>query len=338
VAGAGYISNEHTPVVPPELCRVQIVDIRQLRALDLEPLLREETAEWRTELDWDFSKSAELVRTLAGKGWLNGAALLESGRVTGYGYTGLEGRNASVWDVYLRPSSRGGNAERTLLRALFDALMESPAVDRIESQLMLIASASAEALQRGPIRLFERLLMTLDAQAHLPPRRGSVLQAFGIESWKNGAYDAAGNVISLAYAGQIDAIIHEHYRSREEASRFVYNLIHFPGCVAFHRAASCVAFDRITGQMAGVALSMFIADDVAHIAELCVVPQLQGIGLGYELLRQSVETLRQAGAKRISVTVTAANHTALRLYERFGFRESRRFYAFLWERDTAVAR
>jgi ribosomal protein S18 acetylase RimI-like enzyme len=327
----GHISNG--------LCCARMVDLRQLKSIDLDPLLREETAEWRSELDWDFSKSADLVRNFADSGRLNGAALLEKGQVAGYGYTGLEGRNASVWDVYLRPRSRSGDAEQALLHTLFDALIESPAVDRIESQLMLVAPPSAEALRRGRfVRLFERLLMTLDAQVQLPPARTSVLQTFQIERWNNSAYAAAGNVISLAYAGQIDATIHEHYGSTAEAGRFVYNLVHFPGCASFHRSASCVAFDRATGQMAGVALSMFIAADVAHIAELCVAPQSQGIGLGYELLRWSVESLRKAGAKRISVTVTAANHTALRLYKRFGFRESRRFYAFLWERDAAVPR
>lgn len=339
MTGNGDISNECAPVVASELCRTQIVDIRQLRALDLDSLLREETAEWRTELDWDFSKSADLVRKFADNGWLNGAALLEEGRVTGYGYTGLEGRKASVWDVYLRPAWRSGNAEPMLMSTLFDALIENPAVDRIESQLMLVAPSSAEALRRRHlIRLFERLLMTLDGDAPLSPARTSVLQAFEVQSWKSGVYDAAGSLLSRAHAGHIDADMHEHYRSIAEASRFLYNLAHFPGCASFHRSASCVAFDRVTGQMAGVALSMFVATDVAHVAELSVAPQFQGVGLGSELLRRSVESLRKAGAKRITVTVTAANHTALRLYARFGFRETRRFYAYLWERDTAASR
>lgn len=74
-----------------------------------------------------------------------------------------------------------------------------------------------------------------------------------------------------------------------------------------------LAFDLSTGQIAGISLSSFIAEDVAHIAELCVVPRFQGIGLGYELLRRSIEMLRKAGAKRISVTVTDSNRGAVRL-------------------------
>ena len=40
----------------------EIVDLRRLSARELEPLLEEETATWRDELEWDFVKSADLVR------------------------------------------------------------------------------------------------------------------------------------------------------------------------------------------------------------------------------------------------------------------------------------
>ena len=40
----------------------ELIDLRRLSARDLEPLLEEETAAWREELDWDFEKSADLVR------------------------------------------------------------------------------------------------------------------------------------------------------------------------------------------------------------------------------------------------------------------------------------
>jgi len=50
--------------------------------------LLEETGEWSRKLDWDFSKSRDLVRQLADAGALGGAALLDRGEVAGYGYTG----------------------------------------------------------------------------------------------------------------------------------------------------------------------------------------------------------------------------------------------------------
>ena len=37
-----------------------VVDLRQIRAADLERLLAEEIATWRDTLDWDFQSSAGL--------------------------------------------------------------------------------------------------------------------------------------------------------------------------------------------------------------------------------------------------------------------------------------
>lgn len=329
----GSIPNERQHEANPLVSDPRIIDIRNLSACDLEPALLEETAEWSSELDWDFSKSADLVRKFADAHRLTGAALLHRGEISGYGYTGLEGNKGSIWDVYVRPRWRDGNSEQRLLCVLLDALIGCADVCRIESQLMLVEPASAQALQRGHLmRLFERLLMALEANTTLPPGRESVAQRFRLESWNDGGCDAAAKVISLAYAGHVDAEINEHYRTARTATRFVYNLVQFPGCAAFHQPASYLAFDLATGQIAGISLSSFIAKDVAHIAELCIVPRFQGIGLGYELLRRSIEMLRNAGAKRISVTVTASNLGAVRLYTRCGFRQTRLFYAYVWER------
>jgi ribosomal protein S18 acetylase RimI-like enzyme len=309
------------------------VDLRQLSARDLDPLLLEETAEWRRELDWNFSKSADLVRKLADGVGLAGVALLDRGEVAGYGYSGLEEHKGLIWDVYVRPGWRSGNAEAVLFRVLMDALIGTARVRRIESQLMLVETASANALQRQrSVRLFERLLMTRDADTLLAPGRASTTLRFRFEPWSDQHYDPAATVLSLAYAGHTDSQINDHYRTFAGAMRFLHDLVQFPGSAIFHRSASYIAFDATTGQVAGISLASFIDDDVAHITELCVTPQARGAGLGYELLRQSAETLRGAGAKRISLTVTAANEEAIELYMRCGFRAVRRFYAYVWER------
>ena len=44
------------------------------------------------------------------------------------------------------------------------------------------------------------------------------------------------------------------------------------------------------------------------------------------------ELLRARGAKRVSLTVTASNSEAIQLYQRCGFEEVRRFFAYVWDR------
>jgi ribosomal protein S18 acetylase RimI-like enzyme len=311
---------------------LQIVNIGQLSAPELDPLLREETADWNRELDWDFSKSAGLVRKFAEARTLSGAALLDGGELAGYGYTGLEDHLGLIADVYVRPRWRNANTEVLLFRVLFDALIGAPGVRRIESQLMLLETASTKSLERD-LRLFERLLMKLDVNAPVPPGRASSTQRFRIDSWGDHHHDAAATVIPLAYSGHVDSQINEHYRTVAGATDYLHNIVKFPGSATFSQAASFIAFDMATGLAAGMSLSSFVADDVGHIAEICVAPDARGAGLGYELLRQSITMLRGAGAGRVSLTVTATNAEAVRLYTRCGFREVRRFYAYVWERS-----
>jgi ribosomal protein S18 acetylase RimI-like enzyme len=58
---------------------------------------------------------------------------------------------------------------------------------------------------------------------------------------------------------------------------------------------------------------------------------VRGAGVGYELLRQSVALLRAAGCRKTSLTVTASNREAIKLYEGVGFTTIRKFCAYVWE-------
>ena len=310
----------------------EIVDLRRITPRELDPLLLEETTEWETALDWDFSKSADLVRKFSEMRALAGCALVDQGEVAGYGYSVLEEHKGLVGDLYVRPLWRGGDAEIRIFRALLDSLIATPRVQRIESQLMLVEGAVAKALQRERfVRLFERVLMgTADLDSMLPGRR-NLERRFRLERWAAQSHDAAAALIALAYRGHVDAQINDQYQTLGGARRFLYNIVQFPECGLFYAPASFVAFDLKTGWIAGLVLASFIAGSVGHVTQLCVSPDAQGAGLGYELLRQSLHALQSAGARGVSLTVTASNAGALELYRRCGFRERRRFFAYVWE-------
>jgi ribosomal protein S18 acetylase RimI-like enzyme len=44
--------------------------------------------------------------------------------------------------------------------------------------------------------------------------------------------------------------------------------------------------------------------------------------------------LQEHGCRKVSLTVTAANNEAVTLYERMGFRTTRKFCAYVWEGFT----
>ncbi len=310
----------------------QIADLLHLDPAQLEPVLTEETADWARELYWDYSHAADLVRGLLAARRIGGAALLDHDEVAGYGYIGLDGHKGLVADVYVRGAWRGVNAESTLLRVLFDRLIGLPAVTRIEAQLMLVDAAAAKSLEceRG-VHLFERALMTLDSGAFLPPGESPLRRDFRIEPWTDRHLHAAAEVITRAYQGHVDELIHDRYRTVAGAERFLQELIQFPGAV-FNGPASWIAFETGREPAVGFSLAGFVAGGVGHIAELCVTPEGSGAGLGQALLARSLDALCQSGANRISLAVTLANERALRLYRRFGFREKRGFHAYVWER------
>src|ERR1700681_3482010 len=91
------------------------VDLRRLSARDLEPLLQEETAAWRDELEWDFDKSADLVRRFVDLRALNGSAVVEDGEVAGYLYYVVEENKGLIGDLYVLRAFRTVEREHRLL-------------------------------------------------------------------------------------------------------------------------------------------------------------------------------------------------------------------------------
>ena len=314
----------------------EIVDLRKINARDLEPLLADEIQEWRTELEWDFEPSADLVRKYAGTNSLGGAALMVDDQVAGYGYAVLEEPRGIIGDIYVRPHLRNPDSEAQLFRSLLDALIATPRVTRMESQLMLVTPASAAIIEgagasRQPVRLFGRCLMSREAVIPLPPSGAAIHNRFRFERWEDHFMHLAGAIIAGAYKGETDSEINSQYRSPAGARRFLSNIVEFPGCGTFHPSASFVAFDRETGEAAGMVLSSFVASDTGHISQLCVMPGARGAGLGKELLRDSANVLYQHGANRVSLTVTSSNRMAISIYEKFHFRSHRTFFAYIWE-------
>src|SRR4029077_10079875 len=128
------------PALSEPVRQPDIVDLRELRADDLEPLLQEEIRTWDESLDWDFRKSADLVRRFVDLRALNGCALIDGHDVIGYAYFVLEEHKGLIGDLYVRLQSRSVEGENRLLEAVLDEMIVTPHLARIESQLMMIES------------------------------------------------------------------------------------------------------------------------------------------------------------------------------------------------------
>lgn len=310
----------------------RIVDLRELRPGDLDSLLLEETQTWYETLDWDFRASAALVRRFHDMQALHGCALLINGYPVGYCYFVSEEHKGLIGDLYVMKDFVTAENEGVLLETVVQRLMATPFVKRIESQLMMLRTGPAIALpQRQYVRAHLRNFMEVDLAeaAKLPQRK--ISQAVLIDGWTERKQDDAGALIVSAYQGHIDSQINDQYRSPAGARRFLLNIIQYPGCGSFFQPASFVALDAATGKLLGISLSSLVHADIGHITQVCVSHATRGTGVGYELIRRSLESMTKHGCRKASLTVTAANTDAILVYERMGFHKTRTFSAYVWE-------
>jgi len=309
-----------------------LVDLRQLRFEDLEPMLEEETGQWSQRLDWDFRPSAKLVRRFVRMQALHGYALVSGRRVVGYCYFVFEETKGLIGDLYVSRDYQNAENEGRLLGAVLHDLASTANVQRVESQLMMLGEEAPRPLPfPAHMQRFGRNFMAapLDQVTQFAPGRAASVAEFA--GWHEGIQDAAARLIARSYVGHVDSSINDQYRSITGARRFLTNIIQYPGCGTFFPPASCHAVDPQTGRLCGISLASLVAFDVGHITQICVDPEKKGSGTGYEMLRRSMVAMARNGCRLVSLTVTASNKEAIRLYESLGFRLRHSFDAFVWD-------
>ncbi len=313
---------------------MEILDLRQIRSRDLESLLEEENRLWHEQLHWDYSSSADLIKRFVDARALPGYAALEEGRAVGYSFFVYEDYKGLIGNLFVS-GPYSGSTESQLLTHVIETMQETPGIRRIETQLMTFGAGSLEAtFRREHFQAFGRQFMLLGfgQTRALEPR---ALAETEILPWQERYFDDAAALIARAYRNHVDSQINDQYRSVSGATRFLKNIIHYPGCGAFYAPGSFLAFHQKTGTLCGLVLTSVVHPEVGHVTQVCVTSEARGTGIGYELMRRSAESFRAAGFAGVSLTVTSANRRAVGLYERMGFRNLKEFFAYVWNAGGA---
>ncbi len=316
---------------------MEILDLRQIRAHDLEPLLEEEKSLWREQLFWDYSGSADLIKRFVDSRALSGYAAIEDGRTVGYTFFVYEDYKGLIGDLFVARPFRGPT-ELRLLGHVIETMQCTPGVRRIEAQLMTFGAGALEtSFRQESFRAYTRKFMLLEIGAESPRLAPRPTPGIDFLPWSDRFYEEAAALITRAYHNHVDSLINDQYRSLAGATRFLRSVMNYPGCGVFHPQASCVAHHRGLGMACGLILTSVVSQGVGHVTQICAAPEFRGVGLGYELMRRAVESFREAGFRGLSLTVTSANGPAVELYERLGFRTLREFSAFVWDAQRAGA-
>jgi len=315
------------PVAP----QVEVLDLRHFSSRQLRPLLEREAEVWRTRLRWDYRSSTELLLQYLESRILQGFVAVDRGRVCGYTFCVYEGRKAVIGDAFaVRPDGRpDASTTRLLLTHAVEMLRNSPAVDRVESQLLLFDADEFRPLFSGPeFTIYPRLFLGLELPGAARPAV-VVPPGLTVMPWTPQDYQPAAELIHACYEGHADAQINDQYRSLHGSLRFLHNIVRFPGCGVFEAAFSWVLREGHARLPLGLILVSRVGERVGHITQLCVSPQHRHRGLGRLLLERCATSLLDAGFEAVTLTVTEGNTDAVRLYERSGFRSMHRFDAMV---------
>ena len=258
-----------------------------------------------------------------------------NGRVVGYAFGVQEAEKAIVGDVYAfgEGGDRPSPLSNTLLLHLLELLEATPGTERLEAQLLMFdAGTLASPFGVRGFHVFPRLFMHGLLQPR--PPQTELPENLLFEHWHPGLFQAASELIHLAYQGHVDSGINDQYQSVAGSQRFLSNIVRFPGCGEFLPAHSLALRRRDSGFLVGLLLSSAVRFDTAHITQLCLHPGWRGRGLGETLLRAASAGLTAAGYRNLSLTVTAQNTPAVRLYERIGLATRHRFNAYAWQAEN----
>jgi ribosomal protein S18 acetylase RimI-like enzyme len=327
---------------------LEILDLRHFTAPLLRPLLESEGEVWQERLHWDYRASVRLLMQYLDSRMLPGYAAVDAGRVTGYAFCVYEETKAVIGDVFAVPPEVMNGAmlghdkaqtaleiETTLLRHLFETLQNSPHVDRIESQLLLHPSGvHAGAFSQAGFDVYRRLFMVQPlAGVPIAPHVG-LPPELEMRAWRDDDLNAAGRLISEAYAGHPDSVINDQYRSAHGSLRFLHNIVRYSGCGTFSPQVSHIVMERATRDIVGLVLGSRVSGTSGHITQLCVRPHYRRRGLGRMLLGVAAAAFLRQGLSEISLTVTEANARAIELYRSEGYDCRHMFDAAVWQRNS----
>lgn len=315
---------------------MEVVDLRRISALALGPVLEDQKRLWLRELGWDFTPSMAAIVALVDEAQLFGYALRYRHVVVGYCYYIMEERKGIIGDLHLLEPFRNVDNENLLIGASIREMMRAGVARRVESQLMWLTSPFDRTYPFAEFgRSFQREVMEValgpddEPYPELAAAEGDPV----VLAWHNQMVEDAGGLLARAYAGHVDSRVNDQYRTGAIAARFLQNIVDHPGCGTFAHHASYAAYAPagMARRMEGVSLASVVGAGAGHITQICVAPDWRGKGLGYRLLRASLESVRKSGCRRVSLSVTTVNEPARALYARMGFERKRLFPACIWE-------
>jgi ribosomal protein S18 acetylase RimI-like enzyme len=316
----------------------EILDLRHFTAAMLRAVLDAEGQIWKKRLGWDYRASARLLMQYLDNHMLPGYAAVVAEQVIGYVFCVYEETKAVIGDVFAMDEAQqygeqSHKLEELLLKHLLELLVNSPQVDRIESQLLLHPTGShSQIFSQTGFQIYKRLFMVQQLAGLWSAPQPNLPSELELRSWRDEDLTPAARLICDAYRNHPDSLINDQYRSVHGSMRFLNNIVRYSGCGTFSTPASHVVVHRTNREFVALVLGSRVSQESGHITQLCVHPSYRRHGLARMLLGASGFQFMRQGATEISLTVTEANQQAIDLYLSEGYDCTHKFDAAVWER------
>lgn len=309
---------------------LRVVPVSRIDPESLLPLFEEEEEAWLADLRWDYAPIRQILVSLARRKLLPGYAALDGAhRAVAYSYFLVTRSKGVIGALYASRTLAPEEPLDRLLALTVDGLKESPAIRRVEAQIMPFhrRDPTEEFIRRDfrhyPRQYLERPLAPGDENQAPSPRK--------LISWDPSRLEGAGETTLAAYREQTDAEICADYGTRAGCEAYVRSLVGNPGCGIFMPEASFMALDA-AGSPCGYIVCSRISARRAMIPQIAIHPAHQGEGLGNALMARTLGRLHAIGFRSVSLTVTERNTRAFDWYRRLGFLPRMGFGAYVWQR------
>jgi len=308
--------------------------LREAQPHELRPLLDEEAALWQAELGWDFAEVRAAVSGGIERGTLPGRVVAVGSRPAAYCYYMVDPARVIVGSIFATRSMRGQGLEEELVDAVIGDARAERGAGRVECQTLFCTAASAD-------RRFESLgfvsrarhYMRRELQAPVPDAP-ALPQGVVLRPLTRGDLQAAAEIVYRSHQGSVDAALNMTYATPSTCRAFVDTLVVRSGCGQFDALASSFACGP-RGPL-GVLIASRLSRANGHVCQVSVNPEANGSGLGRALVSRALRSFREQGLASATLSVTASNERAHRLYARFGFEVQRAFAAHAWARPPAA--
>lgn len=272
---------------------------------------------WKHELRWSFEPTRRRLEGALSEGALTGFAATDARGVCAYATYAVEAGHGMVGAFFAADRARGRGLEARLVSRILNHLLTRD-LRAIDCQTLFSSDRGlTEPFIEHGFESAARLYMTLDRHAFASARKAFAstrpsrpVKRMDVASVARLVFDAHQETRAKDASSSFD--------TPESCRRILEQVMLEDVCGPFD--AACSRLIEAGGQAVAACVLTWPLAETAHISEVATAPSQRRRGLARQCVLESLSNaFDDKGAQTVTLSVTASNLGARRLYESLGF-------------------